>query len=144
VLGRGVVENHLKSLLLVEDSKLLRHAHQRAFVRAGYNVVTACDGEEALRSVGEGLPDLILLDMLLPKLSGPEVLSALKNNPLTAQVPVIVLSGLSQKNEGKLIRDGANAYFEKSKLDSQEGWPSLLRLIEKTLRAKTQAAAAHR
>jgi len=138
------VENHPKSLLLVEDSKLLRHVHQRALVRAGYSVVTACDGEEALRSVGEGLPDLILLDMLLPKLSGPEVLSALKNNPVTAQVPVIVLSGLSQKNAGKLIKDGANAYFEKSKLDSDEGWPALLRLVEEALAIKTQAAAGDR
>jgi len=89
-----------------------------------------CDGEEALRMAREETPDLVLLDMLLPKLSGPDVLSALRANPRTAEVPIIVPSGLSQKNEIKLLQDGANAYFEKSKLDSDEGWQSLLALVE--------------
>src|SRR2546427_11246758 len=86
---------HVKSILVVEDSKLLRHANQRALTRAGYTVFVACDGEEALRMAREESHDLILLDMMLPKLSGPEVLSALRANPSTAEVPVIVLSGLS-------------------------------------------------
>src|SRR5438552_1790752 len=67
-------------ILLVEDSKMLRLANERVLVRAGYEVTTAQDGEEALRVAEEMHPDLILLDMLLPKLSGPEVLRALKAN----------------------------------------------------------------
>ena len=129
----------MKSILLVEDSKFLRHANQRALTRAGYTVVVACDGEEGLRMAREGSYDLILLDMLLPKLSGPDVLSALRANSRTAEVPVIVLSGLSQRNEVKLLQDGANAYFEKSKLDSDEGWLSLLGLVEETIGAPVQA-----
>lgn len=74
------------------------------------------DGEPALREAQEHMPDLILLDMLLPKLGGPEILRALKSDPLTARIPVVVLSSLSQKNEAKLKTDGATAYFQKSKL----------------------------
>jgi putative two-component system response regulator len=57
---------------------------------------------EALSVAHESHPDLILLDMMLPKLDGPSVLRALKADPLTAQIPVAVVTGLSQKNEEKL------------------------------------------
>ena len=66
------------TLLLVEDSKLLRVANARVLTKAGYNVISAEDGEKALGLAQECLPDLILLDMLLPKLGGPQVLEALK------------------------------------------------------------------
>ena len=110
------------TLLLVEDSKLLRVANARVLTKAGYNVISAEDGEKALGLAQECLPDLILLDMLLPKLGGPQVLEALKKNPTTAHIPVIVLSSLSQSNEGRLKSDGAAAYFEKSRLESDPHW----------------------
>ena len=53
--------------------------------------------------------------------------------------PIIVLSALSQRNEVKLLQDGANAYFEKSKLDSDEGWQTLLALVEETIGAPARA-----
>src|SRR5271163_4038066 len=93
-------------VLLVEDSKFLRIANERALSKAGFQVAAAADGEEALRVANDQLPDIILLDMLLPKLSGPEVLKALKANPATRAIPVIVLTSLSQKNEEKLLHDG--------------------------------------
>jgi len=111
-----VVESRSK-VLLVEDSKFLRIANERALARAGYEVSTAADGEEALRVANDELPDVILLDMLLPKLSGPEVLKALKSNPATMAIPVIVLSSLSQRNEEKLKQAGAVEYLEKASLD---------------------------
>ena len=82
-------------VLLVDDSKFLRMANERALSRAGYEVSTAADGEEALRVAHDKLPDIILLDMMLPKISGPEVLKALKGNPATMNIPVIVLTSLS-------------------------------------------------
>jgi len=82
-------------------------ASGRVLAKAGYNILNAADGEEALRSAYENLPDLILLDMLLPKLGGQQVLHALKSNPETAHIPVIVLSSLSQLNEAKLKEEGA-------------------------------------
>jgi CheY-like chemotaxis protein len=93
--------------------------------RAGYEVSSAADGDEALRLAREEVPDLILLDMMLPKVSGPDVLKALKGDPATAAIPVVVLSGLSQKNAEKLEAAGAFAFLEKSLIALDKG-PGLL------------------
>jgi CheY-like chemotaxis protein len=103
-------------ILLVEDSRFLRRASERSLTRAGFEVSTAADGEEALRLAEKNMPDIILLDLMLPKLSGQEVLRKLKANPATAAIPVIVLTSLSQRNEDKLLQEGAEAYFEKAAL----------------------------
>ena len=66
-----------ETILLVEDSKFLRLATERILTKAGYRVICAGDGDEALVLAGSSVPDLIVLDMLLPKLSGPEVLRSL-------------------------------------------------------------------
>jgi CheY-like chemotaxis protein len=121
-------------VLLVEDSKFLRIANERALSRAGYEVSTAADGEEALQVANDKLPDIILLDMLLPKISGPNVLKALKANPATRDIPVIVLTSLSQKNEEKLISEGAAAYFEKSTLELDKSSDRLAATVEEVLR----------
>jgi CheY-like chemotaxis protein len=128
----------MKSILLVEDSRFLRLANEKALVRAGYSVVTASDGEEALRIAYVRPPDLILLDMLLPKLGGAQVLYALRNNALTALIPVIVLSSLPQTNENKLKKEGATAYFEKSKLELDQHSESLVHIVKRTLDGLTK------
>lgn len=128
----------MKSILLVEDSRFLRLATEKALIRAGYAVMSACDGEEAVRMACETAPDLILLDMLLPKMGGHEVLYALRNNPLTAFVPVIVLSSLAQKNETKLMKAGATAYLEKSKLELDHNAESLLQIVKRMLYCVTE------
>lgn len=102
------------TILLIEDSKLLSITGTRALVKAGYEVIRAADGEAGLRRAQETIPDLILLDMLLPKVTGLEVLKGLKSDARTRDIPVIVLSGLSQANEAKLMKEGAAAFFEKS------------------------------
>src|SRR3979409_1949726 len=116
----------LIKILLVEDSKFLRLATERSLVRAGYDVSTAIDGEQALQMAREGLPDLILLDMLLPKMTGPDVLHALKKHPATAEIPVVVCTGLSQKNAARLQADGAVAFLEKAELGLEKGPEALL------------------
>jgi CheY-like chemotaxis protein len=128
----------MKSILLVEDSRFLRLANEKALVRAGYSVVTASDGEDALRIAYVRPPDLILLDMLLPKLGGAQVLYALRNNALTALIPVIVLSSLPQTNENKLKKEGATAYFEKSKLELDQHSESLVHIVKRTLDGLTK------
>lgn len=128
------------TVLLIEDSKFLRIASERLLVKAGYRVICAEDGEEALRKVYVDLerPDIILLDMMLPKMGGPDVLLALKRDPATARIPVIVLTSLSQRNEAKLLRDGAAAYLEKSRLvDCPD---PLLNAIEKLTRRDPRTA----
>ena len=123
----------MKSILLVEDSRFLRTATERELVRAGFKVMSAGDGEEALRMAYAKTPDLVLLDILLPKMGGPEVLRALRKNPVTALVPVIVLSSLAQKNEAKLLKEGATAYFEKSKMELDQNAGSLLQIVKRAL-----------
>jgi CheY-like chemotaxis protein len=106
----------MQTVLVVEDSKFLRADREHVLKKAGYLVLTAADGFEALTVAREALPDLILLDMMLPKLDGPSVLRALKADPATAQIPVVVVTALSQKNEEKLMHDGAAAFLEKGLL----------------------------
>ena len=123
-------------ILLAEDSRFMRLAMERMLVKAGYKVVSADDGQAAVRLAQESKPDLILLDMMLPKLSGPEVLAVLKGNSNTSGIPVVVLTSLSQKNEPKLLQAGAAAYLLKTdkllKPDSR-----LLSLVETLLRKPT-------
>ena len=119
-------------VLLVEDSKFLRIANERALSRAGYQVSTAADGEEALQAAKDDRPDIVL-DMMLPKVSGLEVLKNLKANPATSGIPVLVLTSLSQINEDKLRGSGAAAYLEKSTLELDKNSGRLLATIQTVL-----------
>ena len=116
----------MTKILLVDDSKFLRLATERALARAGYEVSTAVDGENALQVAREKRPDLILLDMLLPKMTGPDVLKALKKDPETKTIAVVVMTGLSHKNAARLKQDGAVAFLEKSNLALDKGSEALL------------------
>ena len=124
----------MTKILLVDDSKFLRLATERALARAGYDVTTATDGETALRLARERAPDLILLDMLLPKVPGPEVLKALKKDPVTAGIAVVVFTGLSHKNAARLQHDGAFAFLEKSELGLEKGSEALLAALAEIVR----------
>src|SRR5262249_15972231 len=104
-----------------------------AFARAGYSVLVAADGEEGLRVALNKTPDVIVLDMMLPKISGPELLQKLKQDDRTAQIPVVVLSSLPQSNEAKLKEHGAVAYFEKARLGLEKGSAMLIEAIEGAL-----------
>jgi len=91
-----------------------------ALKRQGYTVLTAADGEEALRAARTELPDLILLDLIMPKLNGFDVLQALKKETPTAHIPVIILSNLGQDRDVQQAMDaGAAAYFIKTDLSLQ-------------------------
>jgi DNA-binding response OmpR family regulator len=127
-----------ETVLLIDDSKFLRRANELAVARSGYRVLVAADGDEGLRLVREKVPDVVVLDMMLPKLSGEQLIQALKADPNTAQIPIIVLSSLPQSNETKLKLAGAAAYLEKSKLGIDAGSTILIRAIESVLRQRSQ------
>ena len=111
-----------KRILLVEDDRFQRKAVEAALRERGFAVRTAVDGEEALRVLAEaGCPDLVLLDLIMPKVSGFEVLRRLKQDPATARVPVIVLSNLGQKGDVERASEGgAMAYLVKAKVTLRE------------------------
>jgi CheY-like chemotaxis protein len=121
-------------ILLVDDSKFFRLSTERALTRAGYTVSSVGGGEQALRVAREKLPDLILLDMMLPGMPGPEVLKALKKDPATAKIPVVAFTGLSQKNAARLQADGAFAFLEKSELELHTGTGKLLAALEEIVK----------
>ena len=125
-------------ILLIEDSKFQRIANGRALVKAGYGVIHAGDGDEGLRIARENMPDLILLDMMLPKLSGLDVLRALKADVLVKHIPVVVLSGLGQANEAKLLKEGAAAFLLKSEISSGSNSSVLIQAVERVLTAKAR------
>lgn len=103
-----------KTVLLVDDSLSVRNMIAQSLRRHGYSVMLAKDGEEGLAVVKSCAPDLILLDILLPKLSGLGVLRRLKLDPATRDIPVIVISSLSEDNDARVIAEGACGYVAKS------------------------------
>jgi DNA-binding response OmpR family regulator len=106
-----------RRILLAEDDRFLRKAAATALKRQGFTVLEAVDGEEALRMARAEGPDLILLDLIMPKLQGFEVLHALKAEPATAAIPVLILSNLGQDSDVKQAMEaGAAGYLVKANL----------------------------
>ncbi len=110
-----------KRVLLVEDDRFLRRACEASLRQRGLTVTTAADGEEGLRLAQSERPDIILLDMLMPKLSGLEVLRALRSDEATRSVPVLILSNSSREQDiAEVTTLGVSGYFVKSNLSLQE------------------------
>jgi CheY-like chemotaxis protein len=121
-----------RRILIAEDDRFLRKAAEMALKRQGYTVLTAVDGEEALRAARSELPDLVLLDLIMPKLNGFEVLQALKKEAPTAHIPVIILSNLGQDRDVQQAMDaGATAYLIKTDLSLQ----ALVQRVDEALTA---------
>jgi DNA-binding response OmpR family regulator len=116
-------------ILVIEDSRVLEAGIRRALSKAGHEVILTTNGQEGLDTARKERPDLVLLDMMLPALPGTEVLHALKSHSSTSDIPVFVLTSLSQKNEDKLLRAGAARYFEKSHLLLGDNFAHLVEAI---------------
>ena len=92
-----------KKVLVVDDEPAVRETYNKEFTNSGFKVVVAADGEEGLLKAGEEIPDLILLDVMLPKMSGIDVLKNLKNNHLTKAITVLLLTNLGEET---IIKEG--------------------------------------
>ena len=104
-----------KRILLVEDDEFLAELYATKLNLEGYQVELAGDGEKGLRLAKSGKPELILLDIILPKKDGFEVLKELKADPVTKPIPIILLTNLSQRDEVKKGLDlGASDYLIKA------------------------------
>ncbi len=102
-------------LLIVEDEKELAEVLRMEFESQDFSVEVAVDGEDALSKLKSYVPNLILLDLLLPKKDGFEVLETIKANRKLKNIPVIILSNLGQDEEIKRGLDlGAKDYFVKA------------------------------
>ncbi len=110
-----------KRVLLAEDDRFLRRACEQSLRQRGYTVIPAPDGEAALQLARSERPDLILLDMLMPRMTGLDVLRALKADAQTREIPVLVLSNSSREQDvQEVTRLGVVAYLVKANLSLQE------------------------
>lgn len=117
-------------IVVADDDRMFRKVAETTLRRLGYAVATASDGEEALQLIRSERPDMIVLDLIMPKLQGFDVLTILKQDALTSAIPVIVLSSLTQEQDKQEALDlGAVAYFNKTTFSMSE----LVKQVENTL-----------
>ena len=104
-------------ILLVEDDRFLRRACEASLQQRGFAVTSAADGEDGLTRAKAERFDVILLDLLMPKKPGIEVLAELKNDDATRQIPVLILSNSSrEEDKRRAIQLGAHGYYVKANL----------------------------
>lgn len=112
----------MANILLVDDDPLLVRMYQTKFKSEGHNVKTASDGEQAITKASEEKPDLILLDVMMPKMNGLDVLKKLKGNTGTKSIPVVMLTNVSssEADEAAGLELGAVAYLVKANYTPKE------------------------
>jgi len=110
-----------KNILLVEDENFLSSLIKTRLEKEGMTVTQVFDGESAVNWLMENHPDLIILDLILPKLSGFEVLERVSYDPEKAKIPVIILSNLAQESDIMKAKNlGAKEYFVKVRISTDE------------------------
>ena len=110
-------QNQTKKILLVEDDDNLASVYETRLQAEGFNLKRVPNGEDALAAALEYKPDLILLDVMMPKVSGFDVLDILRNTPETAKVKIIMLTALSQDADKEKAQSlGVNDYLVKSQV----------------------------
>ena len=114
-------ETQQKKILLVEDEPMLSNLLQQRLLKEGYDVPLAKDGAEAVKFLRQAKPDLMLLDIILPKMSGFEVMEAMKSDPTVFPAPVVIISNLGQESDIERGRElGAVGYFIKAQLSIED------------------------
>ena len=110
-----------KKILLIEDDPFLSSLLKNRFSQAHVEVLHAHDGEEALAMLKTNTPDLVLLDLILPKKSGFEVMQAIRQDPQFPNVPIIITSNLGQSEDMEKTKElGATEYFVKAKTSIED------------------------
>jgi len=110
-----------KKIIIAEDEPTLMGMYKLYFERAGFEVISVENGSECINSARKDSPDLILLDIMMPKVDGWEVLKNLKNDPETKKMPILVFSNFGQPQEiQKGLDMGADDYVVKSDLTPKE------------------------
>ena len=114
-------EKPKKTIVVVEDEQVLLKALNIELLNAGFDVIVAADGKAGLNMIKANKPDLVLLDLLLPKMDGYAVLAHIKKDPKAQDIPVIILSNFGEtENIEKAMEMGAVDYFVKSSTDLSE------------------------
>jgi len=126
------MSDNKKKIILVEDDKFLSEMYVVKLTESGFEVDVAADGEEGLNKIKEQKPDLVLLDIVLPKMDGFEVLRNIKNEPGLKNISVIALTNLGQKEEvEKGLKLGADDYIIKAHFTPTEVVAKAKKVLEK-------------
>ncbi len=121
-----------KTILFIEDESSLQKTFGEILKQEGYEVASALDGETGLRLVKEKKPDLILLDLILPKMNGFDVLKKIKEDPEIKEIPVIVLTNLEGVADvDKAIELGATTYLVKAQYSLEEVVEKIKKVLNK-------------
>lgn len=119
-------------ILIVEDDKFLRDLILQKLQREGFETIPALDGEEGLKLIKEKIPDLVLLDLILPGLDGFEVLKQVKSDARTKPIPIIVLSNLGQKEDmDRAFAGGAEEFMVKANFTPGEIIAKIKQILQK-------------
>ncbi|MDI6603141.1 MAG: response regulator, partial [Patescibacteria group bacterium] len=111
----------MKTVLFIEDESALQKTFGEILKQEGYEMISALDGEVGLRLAKDKKPDLILLDLILPKMHGFEVLKKLKEDKETKEIPIIILTNLEEISDvDKAIELGATTYLVKAQYTLEE------------------------
>lgn len=111
----------MKKILFVEDESALQRAVTQILGEGGYQVLSALDGDAGVTLAKQELPDLILLDLILPKMDGFKVLEELKKEPATQKIPIIILTNLEGSQDvEKALALGATTYLVKTNYKLEE------------------------
>ena len=126
----------MASILIVEDHPTMRDAMRLVLEEDGHQVEEASDGEAGIAMVRDRPPDVVLLDLNIPVVSGAEVLRSLKADPATSEVLVVVVTATGEEGRSKALSQGADGYITKpfSPL-------ALLRTVERVLRGSASSGS---
>ncbi len=117
-------------ILLVEDDAFLAGVYATKFELEGFSVLLASDGEQGLKMAEKHVPDLVLLDILMPKMDGFEMLHRIKLDPKLEHIPVVMLTNLGQKEDvERCLKDGAADYLIKAHFVPGEAVKKVKRIL---------------
>ena len=106
-----------KKIMIIEDDRFLSSLMKARLEKEGFAVIQAFDGEEAMEMLKQELPSLVILDLIMPKVTGFEVLKSISVTPQLSKVPVVIVSNLAQDSDIEKARElGAKEYFVKVKV----------------------------
>ena len=125
------ISNGAKKILLIEDEKVITELLSDRILREGYEVIVADNGEDGLRKIKENKPDLILLDIIMPKMDGFEVMEEKNKDPELRNIPVVIVSNSGQPVELDRAKElGAKDWLIKTEFDPQEVIEKIKKQIE--------------
>lgn len=111
----------MKKIVLVEDDTMLAEIYQARLKQAGYNCLLAINGVAGISTIKSEQPDLVLLDLMLPELSGEDVLKAMRSNDWGKNIPVLILTNISESEAPPGLRElGIEGYIVKANISNNQ------------------------